>query len=533
MTVMLLIGDCREQLRSMRSGSVHTCVTSPPYFGLRDYQVKEQIGLEPTPDEFVAAMVEVFREVKRVLRDDGTLWLNLGDSYSVKHVGRRDHGTGEKTSRLGPNKDGIPNGTEIAASGNILVPGMKPKNLIGIPWRVAFALQADGWYLRQDIIWSKPNPMPESVTDRCTKAHEYIFLLSKSPRYYFDSEAIKEPATGRAPGNTKPTKGGQNYIEGVEEHRTAANLHNIGAHDFRNRRSVWNVSTKPFKGAHFATFPPDLIEPCVLAGAPKHTCPHCGTALRQEFVDSFSARTNGKELRTVPASLSSVSLQNGAQPILQQGMLGQCQEITQESMSGMWRTGDSGSQESSAKVLQQNMLESSHGSQSPNHQGMDSYQQRLSSDHDERASCGFEGRLCSGTQGQDGTVDRTLSDGHRGSPPQERGSIGQPIGQSGTNDEGGSRQIGQGETSSRSNNLSLLPNDNLFEQQCPRCSKPLTRDILGKGLVLDPFGGAGTTGLVAERNGRNSVLCELNYEYVGIACERLGDVFGWLPECME
>ena len=253
----LHLGDCLDILPTLEAGSVQTCVTSPPYFGLRDYGMPDQIGLETTPDEFVAAMVAVFREVRRVLRDDGTLWLNLGDSYA--NDGKWGGSSGGKHVSALHGKSGI---------GRAKVKtGLKPKDLIGIPWRVAFALQADGWHLRQDIIWSKPNPMPESVRDRCTKAHEYIFLLSKSPRYYFNHRAIEEPATGKPPGNKKPTKGGRHYAEGANEHRTAANLHNIGARETRNRRSVWVVTTKPFKDAHFATFPVDLIEPCILAGS--------------------------------------------------------------------------------------------------------------------------------------------------------------------------------------------------------------------------------------------------------------------------
>lgn len=233
--IRIIEGDCIERLKAMPEKSVNTCVTSPPYFGLRDYGHDGQIGLEPTPDEYVAKMVEIFREVKRVLRDDGTLWLNLGDSYN-----------GAAANRTGQNgyDDGRQNRSKRFSAGGII--GLKPKNLIGIPWRVAFALQSDGWNLRQDIIWHKPNPMPESVRDRCTKAHEYIFLLSKSERYYFDSESIKEPVAASV-ARTEET---------------------------RNRRSVWTVTTKPFKGAHFATFPPDLIEPCILAG-----CPEGGTVL--------------------------------------------------------------------------------------------------------------------------------------------------------------------------------------------------------------------------------------------------------------
>ena len=256
----LIAGDCREAMATLEAGSVQCCVTSPPYYGLRDYGHDGQIGLEPTPEEYVARLVEVFREVRRVLRDDGTLWLNLGDSYAAN-----------RPYQVPSTKGGAKHSSSQAAGGKAAtVPdGLKPKDLIGIPWRVAFALQADGWYLRQDIIWHKPNPMPESVTDRCTKAHEYVFLLSKSARYYYDHEAVKEPATNRSPGNKGPTKGGREYEEAEgEHHRTAANLHNIGARETRNRRSVWTITTKPYAGAHFAVMPPDLVEPCILAGCP-------------------------------------------------------------------------------------------------------------------------------------------------------------------------------------------------------------------------------------------------------------------------
>lgn len=250
----ILFGDCREIMRRWAEQGVKAqmCVTSPPYFGLRDYGVDGQIGLEQTPDEYVAKMVKVFREVRRVLRDDGTLWLNLGDSYAANHAYQV------------PSTKGGPKHSDSQAAGgkgSVVPDGLKPKDLIGIPWRVAFALQADGWYLRQDIIWHKPNPMPESVRDRCTKAHEYIFLLSKSPRYYFDSEAMQEDAVKGTSGssfNKGKTAGHQlgrsSNAERVENGK-------------RNRRSVWTVATRPYKGAHFATFPPALIEPCILAGS--------------------------------------------------------------------------------------------------------------------------------------------------------------------------------------------------------------------------------------------------------------------------
>ncbi|WP_425065600.1 DNA-methyltransferase [Reyranella sp.] len=258
MTITILLGDVREQLKTLEDESVHTVVTSPPYFGLRDYGMPGQIGLEPSPAAFVEVMVEVFREVRRVLRSDGTLWLNLGDSYA--NDGKWGGSTGGKHASALHGDSGI--------GRRKLSTGMKPKDLMGVPWRVAFALQADGWYLRQDIIWSKPNPMPESVTDRCTKAHEYLFLLSKSGRYYFDVDAIAEKAAcPDGPGNTKPydipgQRSGENSNLGGSTHK-------IGARETRNKRSVWTVATQPFKEAHFATFPPALIEPCILAGSPK------------------------------------------------------------------------------------------------------------------------------------------------------------------------------------------------------------------------------------------------------------------------
>lgn len=244
-------GDCLETMRQMPDGLAQTCVTSPPYFGLRDYGHAGQIGLEETPAKFVAKLVEVFREVRRVLRDDGTLWLNLGDSYA------NDTKWGGSTS--GKHAQAIHGNSGIGRRRTNT--GLKSKDLMGIPWRVAFALQDDGWYLRQDIIWHKPNPMPESVQDRCTKAHEYIFLLSKAPSYYCDMGAIKEPAEGRA---------AEERADLQAAGCSSVQLTGRGGFggDFRNKRSVWTVATTPYKGAHFATFPTELIEPCILAGAP-------------------------------------------------------------------------------------------------------------------------------------------------------------------------------------------------------------------------------------------------------------------------
>lgn len=299
MSCLILNADCRLALSlGVADKSVQTCVTSPPYFGLRDYGAGGQIGLEASPNQYVTALVEVFREVHRVLRDDGTLWLNLGDSYISSGRGGDTGASGLQgtTASQDESKRARKSQTRREAAvtkhaGEQRTPvGLKQKELIGIPWRVAFALQADGWYLRQDIIWHKPNPMPESVRDRCTKAHEYIFLLTKNPRYYFDGDAIATPVkeatrerlqqqnlpyqagSTRVPGKTNgPMKacfGGRNKAAGYGV-RTKSGNEDDGNYLERgaNKRSVWTVTTKPFKGAHFATFPQDLIEPCILAGS--------------------------------------------------------------------------------------------------------------------------------------------------------------------------------------------------------------------------------------------------------------------------
>lgn len=245
-------GDCRETMRKWASEGVkaQTCVTSPPYFGLRDYGHDGQIGLEETPEEYIKAMVEVFRCVWDVLEDDGTLWLNIGDSYA---------GNNSRASNNG--RAGFGNAREKVV--NRTGDGLKTKDLIGIPWMLAFALRADGWFLRQDIIWHKPNPMPESVQDRCTKAHEYIFLLSKSQKYYYDHEAIKDPV--KDDWGTRDRANGKYHNEGtgLQPHSGLEK-----SYEMANKRSVWSVPVKPYTGAHFAVFPSELIEPCILAGAP-------------------------------------------------------------------------------------------------------------------------------------------------------------------------------------------------------------------------------------------------------------------------
>lgn len=269
----ILLGDVRKRLAEIPDQTIQCCVTSPPYWGLRDYGHNGQIGLEQTPDDYVSEMVEVFAEVRRVLRDDGVLWLNLGDSYASA-----------RDSKVSPDSMRTGDGTKVSHAANrnpanLKSAGLKHKDLVGIPWRVAFALQADGWYLRQDIIWHKPNPMPESVTDRCTKSHEYVFMLTKSAQYYFDNEAIKEEAKTK-PGATwaeRKAAGATagNVIVGHETRNgTQRVVHGKGVTSnltrqdgLRNKRSVWTINTKPFRGAHFAVMPEALVEPCVMASS--------------------------------------------------------------------------------------------------------------------------------------------------------------------------------------------------------------------------------------------------------------------------
>lgn len=300
----ILQGDALEVLRTLPDECMDCCITSPPYYGLRDYGIDGQLGLEKTPEEYVNKIVDVFREVKRVLKKEGVMFLNLGDSYASngKSGGDIDRDDGMDIERgRGRLNDH---------------PIIKPKDLVGIPWRVAFALQADGWYLRQDLIWAKPNPMPESVTDRCTKSHEYIFLMSKSPKYYYDAEAIKEPATyalssgdHRPPGIVRDRIYGYDSKEAVLRgrvvHETKNGItirHPDGKHgdaqqspktfvENRNKRSVWTVTTKPFKEAHFATFPEDLIVPMVKAG-----CPEKGIVL-DPFMGSGTTGIVAKKLK--------------------------------------------------------------------------------------------------------------------------------------------------------------------------------------------------------------------------------------------
>lgn len=267
---MILQGDALAGLQTLADATVQTCVTSPPYFGLRDYGAAGQIGLESTPGAYVSRLVDVFREVRRVLKPDGTLWLNLGDSYagSWGNQGRKET-RGLQRPINGPMMQNLKPYPIKQSNTGTAPAGLKPKDLIGVPWRVAFALQADGWYLRQDIIWAKPNPMPESVRDRCTKAHEYVFLLAKSQRYFYDAAAVKERSEGTAYRRARRESARGGYSRGVghgaRNDSALSLIHATG--ETRNRRSVWTITPKPYKGAHFAVMPEALVTPCILAGS--------------------------------------------------------------------------------------------------------------------------------------------------------------------------------------------------------------------------------------------------------------------------
>jgi len=314
MKAKIILGDVRTALRKIEEASVQTVITSPPYWGLRDYGEDGQIGLEQSPDEYVQQMVEVFREVWRVLRDDGTVWLNIGDSYSSVHTG----GHKSAKSTVGANHDGAQEIRQSKAQPKTY--GLKNKELVGIPWRLAFALQDAGWYLRQDIIWHKPNPMPESVQDRCTKSHEYVFLLTKSPKYFFDNEAIKEPV--KQDWGTRDRTNGKYHNEG-----TGLTPHSglTKSYEFRNKRSVWSVTTKPFKGAHFAVMPEALVEPCLLAGVPQGgCCSICRTPYVRDIKKGERKNTEVREdtLNVIPGRDKPSRLQSKAMESVPKEFLG-------------------------------------------------------------------------------------------------------------------------------------------------------------------------------------------------------------------
>jgi DNA modification methylase len=490
--VTLYCGDALETLKQLPAESVHCCVTSPPYYGLRDYGVEGQIGLEQTPDEYIAKMVEVFREVRRVLRSDGTCWINIGDSYFSQTKG--SGGSNPETSPKNAIK-GVDNfqrfDPDRIESGST---GCKPKDLIGIPWMLAFALRADGWYLRQDIIWNKPNPMPESVRDRCTKSHEYIFLLSKSSRYYFDNKAIAEKslhpnAIAAWTCDSRASRG--HMLRGNPVGNEASGAEYLGS-ETRNRRSVWQVTTKPYKGAHFAVFPADLIEPCILAGTSASGC--CMKCL-SPFVPIVEKPEIPHDGETMTAYESKSTA--GRLALLRQAARERGGEYANTSRIVGWRP-----------------------------------------------SCKCDG------------VDRRIVGSPLGSVAESDPSI--LTGRAGYNrkrgKDGGQRVITRHEQAMYAEQLRSSPFRDEMMKECNGAfahyirtddsgARPLPdstlREWLERGwlaevvvpstsmedgqpcVVLDPFAGSGTTGMVASALGRNSILIELNPQYCELIKERV------------
>lgn len=467
----IIQGDCIEGMRTLPDQSVNCCVTSPPYFGLRDYGHEGQIGLEETPEQFVAKMVEVFREVKRVLKDDGTLWLNLGDSYASNSKGSG-----------GPSKKQDSNAGSRYESRKFNH-GVKEKDLIGIPWMVAFALRADGWYLRQDIIWHKPNPMPESVTDRCTKSHEYIFLLSKSQKYYYDNEAIKQESIEPIRAREK------NNGESAVYTKMRGHDGNCGNDGMANKRSVWTVTTKPYSEAHFATYPPDLIVDCIKAGCPEktYTCSCCGFSVNLYESNTIANETTYQELQKMWRRIS------GNRPMEQR-----------------------------ENFLYQEMQFNMDGREQGIHKGVDNLIEGIQDDYVAKSPKQNQIRVCDGTQaGYGGTPGEAF--GENGSDtPQGSRQTEQPHIKSGTTKEGDTRQVA--EAANKGDLLSALWEEDKSVGACPKCGKG---ELIGKrGITLDCFMGAGTTAMVARKLNRNYVGFELNPEYIRIAQNRLQTELG-------
>ena len=326
----MLVGDCRTRLADIEDGSVQTVVTSPPYWGLRDYGCDDQIGLEQTPGLFVEALVDVFREVRRTLRDDGTIWVNLGDTY----IAGRPGGIGTSSKVTSRNHLESQKVRGVGNAAHRRAHGLKPKDLCGVPWRVALALQADGWWLRSDIIWHKTSPMPESVRDRPSRAHEYLFLLSKSARYYYDADAIRtplKPKTLTAYGTRRRSKGtdklgrvaSHNISERIPDRKPR--LAEDGSHAGANRRTVWTIAQEPYAGAHFATYPRELVKPCILAGSPPDGLvldPFAGSGTTLEVALALGRRAIGIEANPDYAALIEKRLKGTQFPLIAPGGAG-------------------------------------------------------------------------------------------------------------------------------------------------------------------------------------------------------------------
>ena len=455
--IEILQGNCLDRLKDLKDQSINTCITSPPYWGLRDYGEGEQLGLEDTPEEFVENLVNVFREVKRVLHDSGTVWLNLGDSYYNYRPGKGQSLIKQTVSNT--NQD-LPQ--EVARRAN-KIDGLKEKDLVGIPWRVAFALQADGWYLRQDIIWHKPNPMPESVQDRCTKSHEYIFLLSKNAKYYFDNEAIKIPV--KNDWGTRDRTNGKYHNEGSG---LAPHSGLEKSYETANKRSVWTITTKPYSEAHFATYPPDLIEPCVLAGCPEKFCVECGTPYLLE--KEVERKLTIEEVKKIKADIAETNKTKKPYAVLEKEFRNQV--IEYRNLPNHDEIREYLKEYKSKSGLTIDAIEERFGTQAPHHwfEKGGSYPSKE------------DWIVLKEIISLDDTYDKEMTE---------------VFYKSGL--KCGNKYVNKG-----------------LKKQC-QCKTDETKP----GTVLDPFAGSGTTGLVAKQHNRNAVLIELNEEYIEIAKQRI------------
>lgn len=528
---MLIRGDAR--FLPLQDGCVDCVVSSPPYWALRDYGCSGQIGLEKAVGEYVSALLKVFREVYRVLKPSGTCWLNLGDSYAGGGNYRGINSENTLTAKLRSNRGATGVSQSLGALGKD-ADGAKPKDLVGIPWRVAFALQADGWYLRSDIIWSKPNPMPESVTDRPTKAHEYLFLLAKQERYYYDAAAIAEPVSSamlqemaqgygglglkdyEGAGVQNPSSVKARIIERARVKFGSSRDDGQQPHSFhlgkgwqtdgvtRNRRTVWSVPTMPYSGAHFATMPEKLIEPCILAGCPLYVCAKCGAA-----VDLDNANT---KVPIVQSGVSDIRIAERPQQVLQQSMR-VCGEAEGSSeLSGVPETNSVPEGLTRESILLESVCEQRHGQDSHDDEGLRHHHgEGLQGDLCADASDGLAGRVCDGASAGDVEDCRPESAAVRGGASQERTEAGQQAREPRVVIEADTRSIAEAEASA-SYQVSIVLGRDLSIPCCPRCGVELINANVRPGLVLDPFVGSGTVVSVAERLGRRGVGVDLSYQ---------------------